>query len=182
MKKPIYLTTILLLIFIGCGNQRSNENKTIETKNLKESQSVIPEKLDKFLKKELPDFQIATEEKYVSGWKEFNESSKTPYYCLSDFNGDGLIDYGLVLTKGKNVYLFSFLSSENHFISVPIDTFKYSSKGIDAIISITKKGEYEMIDDTMKIPFDGISIQLIIDVKEWTYSWDGKNFKRILFD
>jgi len=182
MKKLNYLMTILSLILIGCGNPKSNENKTTDNIRIKEFQSVIPEKLEKYLKVELPAFQIATQDKYVSGWKEFTEPSIIPYYCSSDFNGDGKIDYSLVLTNENNVYLFAFLSSENSFTSSPIDTFHYSPKGVDAIISITKKGEYEMIDETVKIPFDGISIQLILDSKEWTYYWDGKNFKRLLFD
>lgn len=182
MKQLLILTLIGFICLSACKNLTSSNNgkKNSESNN----QSIqIPEKLTGFINDNLPDLRIPDTNNYVSGWHEYKSDSEYPFYCSSDFNGDKQQDYSLLLINSKReLFLYAFITQENGYNSIQIDTFKIQPNGIDVVVSIEDKGEWESATENLSVNFDGIKIDMIEESNGWSYYYKDSKFTRFLYD
>lgn len=188
------LFVLLCTLLVGCKQSVSVKivqpsgdlNKQTEISNKSDSPTKIgeiPNSLVEFVKKSLPKMKIPTVDNYLKDWESFSNESDIPYYCKGDFNGDKLIDYCLLMIKDSTkINLYSFLNQNNSFQIVLIDSIRYLTKGIDIIVTMEPKGEWESIEETFSVPFDGIHIDLIEESISWSYYLKKERFERFYYD
>jgi len=144
----------------------------------------IPDSVINFINTELPDFSIVTINDYVQGFIEFlRDKNELPYYCSSDFNGDNKPDHAILLIDStKRLFLYGLIQEKNNFKKILIDKYDSQVDGIQIIIGVEKKGDWESISEKITVPYDGIYIDLIEESLSWSYYFDGKTFIRFLYD
>ncbi|MFC0878915.1 hypothetical protein ACE01N_20140 [Saccharicrinis sp. FJH2] len=144
----------------------------------------IPDSLINFIEKELPGFSIPTTKEYLQDWNKYLKTEGTlPYYCSSDFNGDNKLDYAILLTDSLNeVSLYAFIKEINDYKVILIKHLGSQGKEIQIFISVEQKGDWESATNKINVPNDGISIDLTEESLSWSYYFDGKTFKRFLYD
>ena len=191
---PSIILVLLCTLLMGCKQSVSvkniptsgDQNKQTEIQNKSGSSAKIeevPYNLIEFVSQSLPKMQIPTAENYLKGWESFSNESDLPFYCSGDFNGDNLIDYCLLVIKDSTIInLYSFLNQNNGFQIVLIDSLRYLPKGIDIIVTTEPKGEWESIEETISIPFDGITVSQIEESLTWSYYYKNDRFERFLYD
>ena len=108
----IRMLIFAIVALIGC-NQSQNSEKKQQIKKEKEKtikaetyfkfdNSVIPERLVKYVETNLDSLRIPTEKNYDLKYMDSYEITGLPYFCQGNFNGDSLIDYSLVLIKDSS--------------------------------------------------------------------------------
>ena len=183
----------LCIIVIGCNQKPStkkpipgesnNQTELLNKKDFKNDLNVIPSQLLEFVKAKLPEMQIPTTGDYINGWESFKKGSILPFYCLGDYNGDNLKDHCLLLIKDSTqLSLYSFLTLDNSYQIILIDTIARLTKGIEVVIYTEPKGEWELVEETISVPFDGISIDLIEESNSWSYYWKNDRFVKFFYD
>jgi hypothetical protein len=166
---------------IGCnGQSKSNHN---DNDYVKSGINSIPEKLLESIETQLQELTILSSNLYLTDWKSFKSDSIPPFISSSDFNGDGDLDFAVLLMNQNNtLYLYSFIANVEDYTPILIDTFSYKNRGIDAILGITDKGEWEASDEKLLVPNDGISIDFFEKSLGWSYYWKEGKFERFLYD
>ncbi|MEA3503966.1 MAG: hypothetical protein U9R32_02050 [Bacteroidota bacterium] len=106
------------------------------------------------------------------------------FCCISDFNGDAVNDYALLLRDDNNkVCLFFFSIVNNKVEHYLIDCFGIWEGEITELkIAIEPKGNWEAIDETVKVPFDGIIVDDLRESKSKAYYWNRGGFVKFLYD
>jgi hypothetical protein len=193
------VTRILILLLLpsvfGCSGKKMEKKGDalaveIEHQELNitdkagSSQTDIPSSVLDYINVNLPDYQVPILDEYISDWKVQSSNKYIPFYVSDDFDGNLKIDAAMILKKQDTheIGLFVFLSVDKGLQHFLLDTFATSERGIDAVISIMKKGVWESIIDSVTVPNDGISLALTEESKEWAYYWDGNKFIKFLFD
>lgn len=67
----------------------------------------LPVKVEKFLKKNYPGWQIGES-------RQIDEKSRKAFE-KGDFNGDGKTDYAVLITKNDRIYALALIASKNSF-------------------------------------------------------------------
>lgn len=136
-----------------------------------------------YLKTGLKNYTIPTREMYIKDLDCFEKSGVPPYYCSSDFDGNGSQDYALLLRDSSNqVYLYAFLTDNNSFKTVLVDSFDLFNGKIETIISVAQKGKWISAVDETEVQNDGITVDLIEESLGWSYYYNNKKFIRFLYD
>ena len=183
MIKLILFILIDFGVLLGCQNQKTSTNQSVKIENFKSRDTFIPETLKTFIKANFVSLRIPTRDNYVKDWESYKSDSIPPFCCTSDFDGDGIRDYCLLLSKDKKeLYLYAFLTTNKSFNSVLIDTIRIQDSGIDAVLSIQNKGEWESVDNKINVPNDGITVDLIEESISWSYYWTKNGFVKFLYD
>ena len=134
-----------------------------------------------FIKINFPDHTIPDLKDYVQNFKLYS-SNEQPYYCSSDFNGDGKIDYALLLKSQKELFLYAFLSQDKTYIKILVDKFDPINNGVEVIIAVEPKGTWEAAEDSIAVLNDGIAVELIEESLNWSYYFNDSKFIRYLYD
>ena len=128
-------------------------------------------------------YQMPNTDDYMDDWESFSKTDHVPYHCSSDFDGNKLIDHGLILYHGKSeLKLVVLMSTSSGFNLIEIDSFKVCDAKIDIIIDIEKKGSWESIDETIEVAFDGIYLERVNESLSWSYYWNGDGFEPYYYD
>jgi len=202
MLKKICIISIVLFLLSRCqsdGNKNSSNSKGNETNKVltqnsiefvknsnnkieKDSIADIPSDLLGFIKKEYPNHMLFDLSNYNKEWKEYT-TGVLPYFCESDFSGDGKKDYGILLiSEEKEIELFGFIVKENGFEEYKIDKFSEFHRNENIIISIYKKGVWVTYNDSIVVPNDGILVDFVEASLSRAYHWNGETFIKVLGD
>nr|WP_319401738.1 hypothetical protein [uncultured Carboxylicivirga sp.] len=145
----------------------------------------IPDSLVNYINKELPQLLIPSCQDYVTDWESFqDDNSQLPYFCTSDYNGDNLLDFAVLLKDSKGeLFLYAFIRQDNEFNVVLIDKFtNEDNKKIQILIGTELKGEWESITEKITVLNDGISLALIEESLSWSYYYHEGKFKQFTYD
>ncbi len=165
-------------------NKISNEYKDSLSLNNLQKKTItdnIPVSIRNYLTDYLPEFIIPDKIKFIKEVEKYNENNE-PNFCSSDFTGDKLNDYVLLLIKENKSYLLIINSSTQGYSHFIIDDFTMHSDSIAIYIRIERRGIWKSIDEALDVKNDGIFIDLIDESLSWSYYWDGTKYKRFLYD
>ena len=87
-----------------------------------------------------------------------------------------------MIKDSTQLSLYSFLTLDNSYQIILIDTIARLTKGIEVVIYTEPKGEWESVEETISVPFDGISIDLIEESNSWSYYWKNDRFVKFFYD
>lgn len=168
------LIFILLIVFQQCQAQTPNisvvENHTSS--------------IYQYVQDSLPDYNFIVKPK--NGSKTFcvQKYEEQSLGCRSDFDGDKIDDYALLLRdKNNRVCLFFFSTVNDKIEHSLIDCFGIWEGEITELkIAVEPKGKWEAIDETIKVPFDGIMVDDFRESKSKAYYWDKTKFVKFLYD
>ena len=178
---------ITLFVFTFCTNAKREPRTGIAKEVSKTTAKVdanLPPDLVNYVQSSLPNYSFLKEDQYVQGWKSFKFDGHIPFFCEADFNGDNRIDYALVLLDRlqNKLSVVAFFRKGNDFNYLIIDTYNYTEKAVDAIISTKKRGQWETIDETIVVPYDGINIDFVSESLSKSYYWKENKFVKVIYD
>ncbi len=161
---------LLLIAFQQC--QGKTQKSSINDKQA--------EVIYSYAKDSLPDYKFIT----VSSTICTQTNIETAFCCVSDFNGDGVTDYAILLRDaGNKVCLFSFSISNNSVKHYFIDCFGIWKGEITELqVAVEPCGTWEAIDEEIKVPFDGIIVDDLRESRSKAYYWNGDKFVKFLYD
>lgn len=143
---------------------------------------VLPPTLIEFIKNNMEDYSIVDLTFYKEGWEDNISNRELPFYTKSDFNGDGKIDFALLLFKSNVLELFVFHALDGTYLPFSLESFKYKQDKIDLVISVEPKGTWEAIDTSVTIRSDGILLSFFSESQSKAFYWDGYKYSSFLFD
>ncbi len=168
------LIFILLIAFQQCQEQTPNSSV------VKNHTSNIYQ----YVQDSLPDYNFIVES--YKGSKTFwvQKYKEQSLGCISDFDGDKIDDYALLLrNKNNEVCLFFFSTVNDKVEHCLIDCFGIWEGEITELkIAIEPKGKWEAIDETIIVPFDGIRVDDLRESISKAYYWDKTKFVKFLYD
>lgn len=184
IKGIFFIYFIILQYCIGCTQSKDKYLQSTSNNIINYNNSIIiPEELRKYLSIKFTSFKIPDTLNFVTAWRNFMDSPGLPYYCNSDFNGDGQIDYALILQKENfECDIFVFFRTDNGFHHYLIHKFYLVNSKINVIISIEKKGKWDIIDRTIDVINNAIIVNMIAESLSVAYYWNGNEFVKLLFD
>jgi hypothetical protein len=168
------LVFILLIVFQQCQGQASNGSV-----DYNHASSIYH-----YVQDSLPDYNFIVEFNSDSSAYCLQKYKEQSLGCVSDFNGDKVNDYALLLRdKNNKVCLFSFSIVNNNVKHYLIDCFGvWKGKITELRIAVEPKGKWEAIDETIKVPNDGIIVDDLRESISKAYYWDKTNFVKFLYD
>jgi hypothetical protein len=183
MNKLIRILLFCFIVLISCRNENSKDGNNHRNEKITTNDYYLPANLTYFIKLSLPNLKIPTKDLYVKGYESIKSDSAHPFICSSDFNGDGNIEYCIILMNDrKELFLYSFIAKGKDFAPILIDKFVYKAKGIEAVLSIENKGVWESAVDKITAPNNGITVNFIEESLTWSYYWKDDKFERFLYD
>lgn len=197
----ISLTIILVILSISCGRSKQQKiENNVEEKDSTQSilskrtnvtlisgdtTQTIPKSLIEFIQLNLSSLKIPSINDYKSTWKIFKDGNRPPFYCSSDFNGDGKRDFGLLLMNDNSkLDLYAFMSKENGFKPIFIDRLEKKQDSIEVSITIETKGLWESEADEEKINVisDGIYVHFFEESLGKAFYWKDGKFQPFFFE
>lgn len=146
------------------------------------SPTVIPKDLQECMKETLPGYSLPQIDDYLPNWREYSPHVNMPFVSSADFNGDGQMDYALLLlNRRRELFLFVFHKTPNGFRHFVVDDYPIRDK-IDIILSVEPKGEWEVLDEVITVPNDAILAEMMEESLSVAYYWDGKKYVKVLSD
>jgi hypothetical protein len=168
------LIYILLITFHQCQGQTPNRS-VVEN----QASSVY-----QYVQDSLPNYNFIVESKDEGKSLYMQQYKEQSLGCVSDFDGDKVDDYVLLLRdKNNKVCLFFFSTANNNVKHYLIDCFGIWKGEIKELkIAVEPKGKWEAIDETIKVPFDGIMVDDLKESRSKAYYWDKNKFTKFLYD
>lgn len=168
------LIFILLIAFQQCQGQTPNSS-VVEN----HTSSVY-----QYVQDSLPDYSFVVESKYGSKKLCMQKYTEQTLGCMSDFDGDKVDDYALFLRdKNNTVCLFFFSTANDKVEHHLIDCFGiWEGEITELSVTVEPKGKWEAIDETIKVPFDGIMVDDLRESRSKAYYWDKIKFVKFLYD
>ncbi len=168
------LIFILLIAFQQCQGQ-TPKSSVVENQTSRVYQ---------YIQDSLPNYNFITEAGNGSKSLCMQKHREQSLGCVSDFDGDTVDDYALLLRdKNNKVCLFFFSTTNNSVKHYLIDCFGIWKGEITELnIAIEPKGKWEAIDETIKVPFDGIMVNDLKESRSKAYYWNKNKFVKFLYD
>ena len=168
------LIFILLIAFQQCQGQ------TPKSSVVENHTSMVYQ----YVQDSLPNYNFIIESGNGSKSLCMQEYKEQSLGCVSDFDGDNVDDYALLLRdKNNKVCLFFFSTANNNVKHSLIDCFGIWEGEITELnVAIEPKGKWEAIDETIKVPFDGIMVNDLKESRSKAYYWDKTKFVKFLYD
>lgn len=194
--KSVYILFLGICLLVNCTNNKSKSSLkegvqsariadlNIEKNKLhRDSSNVIPNAIKCLIKDSLTDLEIPNIGMFIKEWKDYSQSD-FPYLCRSDFNGDGIIDYSLILKNKKfnQVSIYVFVSNKKKYTTFEIDKLDCFENKIGIVLLVERKGEWESITEKKVIKNDGITVELINDGLTFSYYWEKGKFEKFMYD
>ena len=175
--KNLALITFVLFLLCNC-NDKKTEKKTNLEKSKEIETNEISKALREFISINYLNYEIPTEAEFIEDCKSYCQDNNKPYFCSSDFNGDGKLDHCLILKNpDKELKIIAFLKQENTYLSYELDSFSIEENIIDICIAIEKKGIWEGIDEVVNVQNDAILVVLISESMSKAYYWKESKFE-----
>lgn len=93
------------------------------------SNIILPDSLIQFVKRNIPDFHIPTKKDMHGNWAAYIKTGELPFMCKGDFDGNGKVDFALLLIGTEEWRLFSFHQVEdNKYEAIAIKRFPGPNK------------------------------------------------------
>lgn len=189
MKKKIWYFFIVILI--SSCKYNINNSKTNSILTYKNLEFIVPEKIEEYIKNNLPDYKLPDTTEYYKGFCFFfNKTSKhyfkeqIPFFITTDINDDFKSDYALLL-KDKNdilklIIIYSTNNSYRHWIDdiypIPID----HKIGIQHGICIEPPRKIDCVvnneEKSLILKSNGISLYKLEEMIR-VYYWENDSFK-----
>lgn len=182
------LLSILLIVYINPINIACNYlfNESLIDNNFDSLNDTVKVIYTYKIKMSRNDFNVIsgyffpTNKLFDSSWVEYkNTKSASPAIVTSDFNGDKILDYAMLLKqKSKESILFCvFLSNNDKHKLYKIRMFKLNKHTIPYVVNIEKRGNWETAyDKVYKVKNDGVSVFAIDDYIIYTYYYEDEKF------
>lgn len=169
------LIFILLIAFQQCQGQMPNSSSAGNN----QASSIY-----QYVQDSLPNYKFIVESKEGSKSLCVQKYKEQSLGCMSDFDGDMVDDYVLLLRDENNkVCLFFFSIANNNVKHFLIDCFGiWEGKITELNITVEPKGKWEAIDETIKVPFDGIMVDDLKESRSKAYYWNKTKFVKFLYD
>jgi len=180
MKQILYYIAICIIFYslsiskavcINIGqNKDSNARKRIIC--------LLSECCDSLSKYYLPENNSLNE-----SWKDYN-ASKYLYYCETDFNGDKISDFALILVSKnkKELFVCVLLSMNKSYKMLCLQKFEMNDNQIPIVLGIEKKGIWESANEKKIVRNDGLIIYWLPESKSYMYYWSQNRFNRFFSD
>jgi hypothetical protein len=148
------------------------ENSIIEnldsTKNRNDKSEVIPAQLSAYIKAKMPTKEISLAPNHI---------------CSSDFDGNGNMDYVVVLKEKESAStVFTFNYSGTEYSNYLIKTIDRSVVDEDIQVVVLKKGLWNSATESKNSQLDGFSIDLLNESITVSYFWNGNDYEKFLWD
>jgi hypothetical protein len=170
------IIAFILLLSATIGGCSTDQRK-------KPSHSELPQALLSTILRDFPSSSLPSEAEYPKEGLETNPAGSVHWFCSSDFNGDHIADYAVLIRQpNKSIYVVAYLAESGRFEKAILDTVTPGSTGIAVALSICEKGSYEGIDETVVIANPAIEVQLINESLTMTYYWSEGHFVKQLWD
>lgn len=168
------------LIFILLIAFQQYQEQTPNSSVVKNHASVIYQ----YVQDSLPDYNFIVESKNGSKTFWLQKYKEQSLVCISDFDGDNIDDYALLLRNQNNEVCLFFFSIVNDKVEhCLIDCFGIWEGEITELkIAIEPKGRWEAADETIIVPFDGIMVDDLRESISKAYYWDKTKFVKFLYD
>lgn len=146
--------------------------------------SPISSAICSYVKDSLPEYNFITKSELDSNTSCQHKTIEQSFCCVSDFDGDGINDYALLLRdKNNKVCLFFFSVINNNVIHHLIDCFgPWKGEITELKVAVEPKGVWESVDDKIEVPFDGILVDDLRESISKAYYWNGDKFVKFLYD
>ncbi len=164
----------------------SSDTVIAEQTNLVENK--IPKEVTTFIQEQMKEFRIPDLDDYIPDWQQITLiQTSTPFLEKSDFNGDGIVDYIILLLNNQNELVLFALHTKpespgTNFDQILIANYGKLSGKIQSVLEIEEKGVWETPFETIKIDNDGIAVNLIDDSFTMLYYWNGDKYIRVFID
>jgi len=189
------MNRLLIVLFI-CSNLVCSKNHTNTSSNPVNANSiskkdstnlkdinVIPSELLAFINEKLSNYRIPRIDEYNSDWVKFLSKDKIPFYCTSDFTGNGKKDHALLLMSDNQQFsLFVFNTEGTDYKYYLLDNYKLLNNKICVLLSVQEKGIWEGIDISVNVKNDGIKAEKFCDSKAKAYYWDIDKYVEFIAD
>lgn len=144
-----------------------------------EINNVVPKSLIQYINEKYIDYKILSLDDYNNGWKQYTSQNMLPFLSSSDFDGNGIKDYALLMQKDSiEIYLYSFHADSCMYTSHLIDVYKKITETIDIVVVIEEKGIWENFEKSIDVKNDGILVYFMSESKSKNYYWDGSKYVR----
>ncbi|MBN1117998.1 MAG: hypothetical protein JXA77_12370 [Bacteroidales bacterium] len=165
---------LLLIAFQQCQGQ--TPNNSVDSNQVSRVFQYIQDYLTEY--SFILDSVVDSSSKFLQLYKEQSLG------CVSDFNGDKIDDYALLLRDANNkVYLFSFSIINNSVKHYLIDCLGIWEDDFRELKVVTEpKGKWEAIEETIIVPNDGISVDDLRKSLSYSYYWEKTHFVKFLYD
>jgi hypothetical protein len=149
----------------------------------KDKNYCFPQEVSKLIRDSLNQYDIPDTIYFEQSWKEYT-NSKYPYICQSDFNGDTIQDFVLLLTSKNHREIITclFLSDKKSYSIYKLEKFNFENNKIPIVLSIERKGIWESATDTTYVKNDGFIIYWITESRNYIYYWDNDELHRFYTD
>ena len=179
--KQIYYYVIICIIFNLLFISEANCINIIQNNEInvrKKITSILNECCDSLLKYELPG-----NNSFDESWKDYT-SSKYPFFCESDFNGDKISDFALILVSKnrKELFVCVLLSTNKSYKILWLQKFDMNDSHIPVVLDIEKKGIWESANGGKSVKNDGFIVNWLPESKSYIYYWSQNKFKRFFTD
>ncbi|HRZ43042.1 MAG TPA: hypothetical protein P5228_10115 [Bacteroidales bacterium] len=106
------------------------------------------------------------------------------YSCFSDFNGDKLIDYALLLRDDSNhVSLFVFNIQISKVSHIFIDNYGSWPEQFPLLeVGVEPKGIWRAADEKLRVLHDGIFLSEVNESITYAYYWNDGKYKKFIYD
>lgn len=180
------ISIIALVVLCSCKAADDPERNPDSGKKIIEQtnpQSELPNGLYSYISTELPDFSLVKTSEYISELSNFLEKDSQPYFCRSDFDGNGQNDYAILLWENEStICIIVFNSVDNGYNYQTLECFEKTKGSLDIVLSTEPKGEWSSIDETIDVPYDGILVEFLEESHSYSYYWKNDSFLKYLYD
>jgi len=137
-----------------------------------------------YVQDSMPDYNFIVKINSEQSSYLLQEYINNSWGCVSDFNGDEINDYALLLRDSSDeICLFWFSITHDLVTSSLIDCFGVrKGKDIELKVFIEPKGKWEAIDTTIKVSNDGIIVDDLKESISKAYYWKKESFVKFLYD
>jgi hypothetical protein len=145
MKITLLFYYLILSFFVSSCTKKKVENISNAPINVKFIAKDISDSIRIQIEKKFPIITINSKNYSKTFWSFF-DSSLIPNKAFADFNNDGLLDYGWVVSQNNQIKIGIAVSnnqSYNYWLS-PFTVEQNSQKGINTSISVQAAGRTDL--------------------------------------
>lgn len=177
-------TLIVMLLFIGCKNSKTNFSTLTDLKPSEKTTSnlinFIPLSVKDYVKNNLPGWAIPDTCDYSKSWWSFYERNQIPYFVTIDLNDDQIADYALILKSHNTLRLFILMGLDGTFTHWVDDAFKATYKEIKFGLIIEPPARIDCVVDNLEsslvLKSNGITL-MELEQKVKIFYWDNESIE-----
>ena len=131
----------------------------------------VPEQIIRLVHMIKPTTELVTEEKINPVWKEYLKT-ECPTVVEGDFNGDGIEDYGLIITDGPYRLIIAESNSDTYrLVGILNIDFGISNRGLGFGMELYPAGTGFAHDGILFEKFGSFT---------WVYHWNHGKYEKVI--